>query len=203
MSAAPPVNAPFAFTEMPVFRLTVSQYHEMIRAGTLTTDDPVELIEGLLVYHMSQDPTHVGSVEAAEDLIRPLLPTGWRYRTEKPITLGDGEPEPDGAIARGSRSDSFRAHPTAADLALVIEVSNTTLDVDRGPKLRSYARAGIPVYWIINLIDRQVEVHSDPDPTAAPEPTYRRRDVYAGDAPVPVPVAGTTVPAAALLPPLG
>ena len=201
MSVATPVNARFAYTDVPVFRLTVAQYHEMIRVGTLTTDDPVELLEGLLVYHMSQDPAHVGSVEAAEDSIRPLLPAGWRYRSEKPITLADGEPEPDGVIARGGRGDSFRGHPLAADLALVIEVSNSTLGTDRTLKLRSYARAGIPVYWIVNLIDRQVEVHTDPDPAAVPEPTYRRREVYAADAAVPVPVLDATLRVADLLPP--
>ena len=203
MSAAPPARVPFAYTDMPVFRLTVGQYHELIDAGILTTEDPVELLEGVLVYHMSQDPLHAGTVEAVEDVIRPALPAGWRYRSEKPITLADGEPEPDGVIARGARSDSFLAHPTAADVALVIEVSNSTLGPDRTVKLRGYARAGIPVYWIVNLIDRQVEVYADPDPAALPEPAYRTRTVYAGDAAVPVPVVGTTVPAAVLLPPVG
>ena len=201
MSAIAPASAPFAYTGVPVFRLTVGQYEDMIRTGTLSTDDPVELLEGVLVYHMPQDPAHVGSVEAAEDRITPLLPAGWRYRAEKPITLADGQPEPDGVVAVGSRRDSFRGHPTAADIRLVIEVSNTTLDTDRTLKLRSYARAGIGVYWIVNLIDRRVEVYSDPDPAAVPEPAYRRRDLYVGAMTVPLPVGAGAVVADDLLPP--
>ena len=193
--------APFAYTEMPVFRLTVEQYQEMVRVGTLTTGDPVELLEGVLVYHMPQDPDHVGSVEAAEDMIRPLLPAGWRYRSEKPIALGDSQPEPDGAIVRGTRRDSFEGHPTPADLALVIEVANTTLASDRVDKLRIYARAGIPAFWIINLIHRQIEVHTDPDPAAAPQPTYRQREVYVAGASLMVPVANVAIAVADLLPP--
>ena len=201
MSAITPVHEPFAFTEVPIFRLTVGQYQEMGRVGTLTTDDPVELIEGVLVYHMPQGPAQVGSVEAVEDVIRPLLPPGWRYRTEKPVVLADSQPEPDGAIVRGTRGDSFQGHPPAADVSLVIEVANATLASDRTIKLRSYARAGIPVYWIVNLISRQVEVYTDPDPAASPEPTYRRRDVFAGDATVMVPLADSAISVASLLPP--
>ena len=182
-----------------LFRLTVEQYDAMGRAGILTTDDRVELLEGILVRKVTIDPPHTGTVRQCQTRIEPALPRGWRYRSEQPIVLLDGEPEPDGVIARGTPDDDFRFHPRAADVILVIEVADSTLTRDRGPKLRSYARAGIPVYWIINLVDRQVEVHTDPVP--GPEPTYRRRDVYAGGDAVLVPVVGTMVLAADLLPP--
>ena len=133
-----------------------------------------------------------------------MLPQGWRYRSEKPITLDDSQPQPDGAIVRGVRGDSFKGHPTAAEIALVIEVSNTTLLSDRTAKLRSYARAGIPIYWIVNLIDRQIEVYTDPDPAADPEPTYATRRVFVAGDGVPLVVPGSptvTIPVASLLPP--
>ena len=184
-------------------RITVAQYHQMIHAGILASGDPIELLEGVLVQKKRKTPPHTGSTLRADTLLNPLTPAGYFYTYVGAITLSDGEPEPDGMIVRGNIDDYWKRHPGPVDVALVIEVSDSTLDRDRTVKLRSYARAGIPVYWIVNLIDRQIEVHTDPDPMATPEPTYRRRDIYAGDAAVPVPVVGTTVPAAALLPPIG
>ena len=186
-----------------LFQLTLRQYHAMGRAGILTDDDRVEFVEGVLLNRMTILPPHTGTVIRTTSVLKPLLPAGWRYRQEQPVILANGEPLPDGAIATGSDDDNFRFHPLARDVVLVIEVADSTLARDRTIKLRAYARAGIPVYWIVNLIDRQVEVYADPDPAAVPEPTYRTRTVYAGDAAVPVPVVGTSVPAAALLPPVG
>ncbi len=204
MSVATRATAGAAFLEGPVFPLTVGQYHELMDAGILASSDPVELLEGVLVQKMSIKPAHARTVGPARDLLKPLRPDGWRYRADQPVSLGDGEPEPDGGIARGRSPDNFRYHPPAAEVVLVIEVADATLARDRGIKRRSYARAGIPVYWLINLIDCQVEVYADPDPAAVPEPTYRRRDVYAGGAAVPLAVPGrepSSIPAALLLPP--
>ena len=200
MSAAPPVP-PGAFFPEPIFRLSVDQYHELMRAGVLMDGDPVELLEGVLVRKMTLYPPHTGTVLSLRRRIEPELPSGYRYRAEQPVVLGDGEPEPDGVIALGTPADDFVFHPPAADVRLVIEVADATLARDRTIKLRSYARAGIPAYWIVNLIDRQVEVYTDPDPAAVPDPTYRCRDVFAGDATVTVPVADVVVSVAVLLPP--
>lgn len=191
-----------AYTDEPLFRLTVEDYHDLIDRGRLTADDPVELVEGVLVYRMPIKPPHAATVDAVADAVAPVLPAGWRYRSEKPVTLDDGEPQPDGAVTSLSRADLFVRHPGPADLALVIEVADTTLDRDRGMKLRSYARAGIPAYWIVNLVGRQVEVYADP--TDDPEPDYRRRDVYAVGEAVPWSVGGVAmaaVPVEAMLPP--
>ena len=92
-------------------------------------------------------------------------------------------------------------HPGPADLALVVEVSNTTLATDRGPKLAAYARAGISAYWIINLDDLQLEVFSEPE---AQSSSYRKRSVVrAGESISLLPGAGSTptIPVADLLPP--
>ena len=131
----------------PLFRLSVEQYHAMIDAGVLTDDDPVELVEGVLVFKMPKKPPHTFVVEAVSEWIRAGLFPGWFFRQQEPITLEDGEPEPDGVIIRGPRQDYRTRHPGPADIALVIEVSDTTLRRDRGMKLRSYARASIQVYW--------------------------------------------------------
>jgi Uma2 family endonuclease len=188
----------------PLFRLSVAQYHELADAGILEDGDPVELIEGLLVQRMTKNPPHSSTVLRLQSLLPPLLPPDWHYRSQQPITLSDGEPEPDGVIAARSISDYSNRHPTAADVALVIEVADATLARDRGIKLRSYARAGIPQYWIVNLIDRQIEAYSDPDPAAAPEPTYRRREMHAEDLTLPLTICGAMLAsllAADFLPP--
>ena len=72
----------------------------------------------------------------------------------------------------GRIEDYSERHPGPRDVALLIEVADSSLDRDRGIKLRSYARAGIRKYWIVNLLERRVEMHGDPDPNA-PEPAYR------------------------------
>ena len=200
MSAAYVSPALPTFTTEGIFRLTVDQYLNLMDAGILQSGDPVELLEGVLVQKMAIRPPHTGTVRRCQRWIEPRLPDGWRYRLGQPIILSDGMPEPDGVVARGTSDDDDVFHPPAADVCLVIEVADSTLARDRTIKLRSYARAGIPVYWIVNLIDRQLEVYTDPDPTATPETTYRRRDLYVGDATLMVPVVNATVSVAELLP---
>jgi Uma2 family endonuclease len=193
-----------AYTTEPIFRLTVDQYHELIRAGKLGEDDPVELLEGILVFKMPKNTPHATATKLARREVERALPEGWHYIVQDPITLSDGEPEPDGAVVAGRIEDYTDAHPGPADVALVIEVADTSLARDRGIKLRSYARAGIPAYWIVNLIERQVEAYADPDPAAQPEPVYRQRQVVAAGANVPFVLKGSPVrqiPAADLLPP--
>jgi Uma2 family endonuclease len=108
------------------------------------------------------------------------------------------EPEPDVAIVRGSDDDYLARHPEPPDIALIVEVSETTLSRDRGENLLAYARGPIPFYWIVNLIDNQVEVYSDP----APDGYKARRDFKAGDE-IPVVIDGIDLgrlPVAAILP---
>ena len=200
MSAIPlPPRA--AYTSEPIYRLTVEQYHELIRSAKLTADDPVELVEGILVFKMPKGGPHATSTGKSRRTIEPLLPAGWHYRVQEPVTLVDGEPEPDGAVVRGDMDDYADGHPLPADVALVIEVADSTLTTDRTGKLRSYARAGIPVYWIVNLVGRQVELYTDPDPVLA---TYRGRTVLRDGAAVPLTVDGQVlngITVAAILPP--
>ena len=205
MSVLPhPLSPRAAYTSEPVFRLTVDQYHELIRSGKLGEDDPVELLEGILVFKIAKNTRHTTATNLARREVEQRLPQGWHYIVQDPITLSDGEPEPDGAVVRGRIEDYAAAHPGPADVELVIEVADTSLARDRGMKLRSYARAGIAAYWIINLIERQVEAYTDPDRTSD-EPGYRRREVFAAGAAVPFLVDGALVgevPAAELLPPV-
>jgi Uma2 family endonuclease len=113
-------------------------------------------------------------------------------RSEQPITLSDSEPQPDIVLARGDHTTYRTRHPGPADIGLVVEVADTSLTVDRNDMARIYARAGLPVYWIINVVDRQVEVYTDPRP-ADPVPAYATRTDYRpGDA-VPLVLGGRPI----------
>jgi Uma2 family endonuclease len=198
----PPSTLSLLPPSLPVRRFTVDEYHRMIQAGILTEDDAVELLEGLVVPKMPRNPTHDGTIEIVAEAVRCRLPAGWRVRGQSAITTMDSEPEPDVAVVPGSVRSHLQHHPGPQEIGLLIEVSDATLARDRNEKARMYARAGIVCYWIINLIDRQVEVHTDPT-GPGPNPVYRQRQVYAGATSVPLVIGGQEVaqiPVSELLP---
>jgi Uma2 family endonuclease len=173
-------------------RFTVAEYHKLIEIGVLTENDRLELLDGYLVEKMPHNPVHDGTLQKVNRGLLALLPAGWEARIQLAITLSTSEPEPDVAVVRESPDAYTTRHPGPADFGIVVEVSNTTLDSDRDDKIPLYARDGIPVYWIVNLIDRQVEVHEQPS-GPSPSPTYGSLRTYKpGDA-VPVALAETTV----------
>lgn len=108
------------------------------------------------------------------------------------MTTRDSEPEPDVYVVRGELGDYDNRHPGPADTPLVVEVADSTLARDRGLKQRIYARAGVPVYWIVNLVERAIEVHAKPASTAK-SPKYRQRQVFAANDDVPVVLDGELV----------
>lgn len=173
-------------------RFTVPEYHKMIAAGVLTENDRVELLEGYLVEKMPQDPSHSNAIELTSDALGRVLPGGWYCRAQLPVTLAMSEPEPDVCVARGDRRTYGVRHPRPADVGIIVEVANTSLDTDRDDKTAIYARANVATYWIVNVVDRQVEVYEQPSgPTA--NPGYAACRVYKpGDA-VPVVLDGNTI----------
>jgi len=152
----------FAVPPEPVLPVTVEQYHEMASAGVFLDGDPIELLEGWLVEKMAKDPLHTASVGCTFDSLGQFVGPDWHVRIEGPITTRDSEPEPDISVIRGRRRDFADRHPGPHDVVLLVEVADTTLERDRGLKKRIYAAARIPFYWIVNLIDRQVEVFTQP-----------------------------------------
>jgi Uma2 family endonuclease len=184
--------APVVVLPGPIYRLSVSQYLQMVDAGILTEDDRVELLEGVLVTKMGKKPPHVWAAGQSYDALLHLVPVGWCVFKEDPLVLDESTPEPDGMVVRGSRDDYKELLPRAADAALVVEVADSTLQRDREEKKRIYARAGIPVYWIINLVGLRIEVYADPTgPDALPD--YRMRRDYGPDDEVPVVIEGREV----------
>lgn len=176
----------------PMRKFSVDEYHRMIDADVLTDDSAVELLEGWIVSKMTHRPAHSITIEKIVEALRPRLPKGMRLRIQSPITTPDSEPEPDIAVVRGSISDHVSRHPSPAETPLVIEVSDSTLEQDRGQKSRLYARAGIAAYWIVNLIDRQIEVQSAPS-GATTAPSYGSRLDYQSGETVPLVIEGHEV----------
>jgi Uma2 family endonuclease len=163
----------------------------MVHLGILSDDDPVELLEGWLVYKMPKNPPHRVTTKLTRNALEAIIPEDWYVDTQEPITLLDSEPEPDVVIVRGNTRDYLDRHPGAQDIALIVEVSDTTLERDRTSKKRLYARAGIPIYWIINLPEQQIEVYTEP--VTLGEATYQRRQDYQLSDKVPVSIAGQTL----------
>ena len=162
-------------------RFSVAEYHKLIEIGVLTEDDNLELLDGYLVHKMSRNPPHDATIQKATKRLLRVLPPGWDLRGQCAITLAASEPEPDLAIVRGDENDYVARHPGPVDVGLVIEVADTTLTGDRADKGRIFAQAGIPCYWIINLVDRQIEVYTAPA-SATATPTYtQRQDFHAAD----------------------
>jgi Uma2 family endonuclease len=169
-------------------RFTVDEYHRMAEVGVLTDEDRVELLEGVITPKMVHNPPHDGTIMQLLELLRSILPPGWTIRVQSAATTSDSEPEPDLAVVRGTGRDYMRRHPGPADIGLVIEVADSSLVRDR-KKARLYARAGVPIYWIVNLVDGQIEIHSNPTgPSAAPE--YRHAAAHCRGDQVPVVIDG-------------
>jgi Uma2 family endonuclease len=176
----------------PLFRLSVSQYRQMIKHGILAEDDPVELLEGYLVQKMPKNRAHSHSTQATRDAVAAALPASWFIDVQEPFETEDSEPEPDLSVIRGDRKKFARKLPRAKDLGMLVEVSDSSLKRDRGFKKRLYAAARVAIYWIVNLRDRQVEVYTLPSGPGK-KPDYRRRYDYAANEEVPLVLDGVEV----------
>lgn len=173
-------------------KFTIDEYHELIRVGILGEDDQVELLEGFLVLKMPRSPAHDFAIQALSKRLYRLVPDSFGIRGQCAATYQESEPEPDLAIVRGDEGSYRGKHPGPGDTALVTEISASSLSRDRNDKARIYARAGIPIYWIVNVVDRKIEVFAQPSgPTEAP--AYARHDEYPVGTAVPVVLDGNTV----------
>lgn len=187
-----PVESIAAIPNDPILRLSVEQYHAMIQAGILSDDDPVELLEGWLVFKMPKNPPHRATTRLVRVALESILPSGWYVDSQEPITLFNSEPEPDIVVVRGDTRQYLDRHPGAEDIAMVVEVADRTLQRDRTIKKRIYARAGIPVYWIVNLAESRVEVYDRPSGNTA-RSDYDRMLNYGRSTFVPVTVEAVEI----------
>lgn len=167
----------------PLHRITVDEYEQIIASGALEDPSRVELIDGYMVDKLGKNAEHGYATKQTLKALDSRLPAGWTSRKEEPVRIpAFDEPEPGIAIVRGSDADYPRRIPTASDVALLVEVSESTLRQDRGKKRRAYAKAAIAVYWIVNLVAPRVEVYTGP----LNEGRYRSRKDYKPGQQVPV-----------------
>ena len=183
-------------------RWTRREYERLIDHGFLDEDDPIELLDGLLLVKEPQRSPHRTAVLLVARALERAFGEGWFVQTQSPITLDDrSEPEPDVCVVRGSPRDYVDAHPRHP--ALIVEVAQSGLRIARGRKARGYARARITDYWIVNLADRVLEVHREParPGPARPRWGYASIDTLAADATVtPLAAPSATIRVADLLP---
>jgi Uma2 family endonuclease len=153
-----------------LYRWTRLEYARLIDHGILDEDDPIELLDGLLLVKEPQTSPHRTAVLLVARTLERAFGDGWFVQVQSPIGLDDrSEPEPDVCVVRGSPRDYTHAHPTRPEL--IVEVALSGLSVARGRKATAYARGGIADYWIVNLADRVLEVCREP---ARPGPARRR-----------------------------
>lgn len=159
--------------EVDVRRITVDEYHRMIEAGIFGEDDRLELLEGVIARMSPQSPDHARVIWWLTNTLVRLLPTSLSLGPQLPLTVSSSsEPEPDLCVVETGWPAG--EHPRTA--LLVVEVSGSSLRQDRDVKGAIYARGGIPEYWIVNLAERCVEVHRDPDVAAG---RYRTLSTFA------------------------
>jgi len=151
------------------------EYDRLVDLGVFG-DDPIELIGGHLIVAEPKGEYHSSAIGTVDYAVRAALPPGWVVRIQLPVSLDEeSEPEPDVVVVPGRSADYRYAHPSRPELA--IEVADSSLTFDRQQKGSLYARAGIQDYWIVNLVDRVVEVYRDPAPDAAAVYGWRYRSV--------------------------
>jgi len=183
-------------------RFTRAEYERLIDLGVFQPGEEIELIGGELVVAEPQGAPHYTAIRKIAKALEAAFGPGWEVRTEGPIGLDDeSEPEPDVAVVPGAPDDYARAHPSRP--ALTVEVAESSLALDRQRKGSLYARAGLPDYWVLNLVDRVLEVYREPAPdSAAPFGwRYGRSEVFEASARVtPLAAPGSSIPVSRLLP---
>lgn len=174
---------------------TRAEYARLVDTGILGPEDRVELLDGEIIEMSPEKSRHAATIDLVAEALRQVFGAGFLVRVQHPLGLGDrSEPEPDVAVVRGSARDYVAAHPERAEL--VVEVSDTSLVYDRGRKAVAYARAGIPEYWIVDIVEAQLEVHREPSSSG-----YGSRTVLkAGDVIAPAAVPGGNLKVGDLLP---
>jgi Uma2 family endonuclease len=172
------------------------EYERLVDLGVFVGEH-LELLDGVLVVREPQGSAHAAVVVRIGQVLAAAFGEGWHPRLQSPLALGDhSEPEPDVVVVAGAPLDYVAAHPSTA--VLVVEVADSSLRLDRRFKAAVYARAGLAEYWIVNLVDRTVEVHRNPRPAVdIDEPWgYRSIDVLrppAAASPLALPVASIRV----------
>jgi hypothetical protein len=177
-------------------RFTSEEILRMVESGILDQDERLELLEGELIVVSPQNPQHAALAAKLQQLVAAVAPPNTHLRLHSPIAAGpESLPEPDLALVRGRAEDYLDHHPRGGDVLLVVEIAVTSQAADR-LKVRIYGKAGVPVYWLIDLPREQLEVHSKPQPGGG----YRQSRIAESGESVAVPGTDEELAVAELLP---
>jgi Uma2 family endonuclease len=183
-------------------RFSRAEYDKLIEIGFFQPGDPIELIGGELMVAEPQGAEHYTAICKTARALEAAFGPGWNVRTQGPIGLDEeSEPEPDVAVVPGTLDDYSREHPSRP--VLTVEVSESSLGIDRRRKGSVYARAGLTDYWVLNLVDRVLEVYREPvaDSAAPFGWRYSHAEVLGADAHVaPLAAPAASIPVSRLLP---
>lgn len=185
-------------------RWTTAEYYRMGELG-LFENERVELLDGEIWTLPPQKTPHFAAIRRSVDALEVAFGEDFDFRQQMAMTLEDGtEPEPDVLVVPGRWQDYEDHHPTPPEVSLLVEVSDATLRKDRSKKLNNYARAGIADYWIVNLVNRRLEVYRDPAPIDGGHGYKTVLTLFDGDCIAPLAAPGGTVAVAVadLFPPL-
>ncbi len=180
-----------------MMRLTLDQYARMIEAGILNEKDRLVLIDGLLVEKTARSAPHVTVSRLIVKALERMMPAGWHVAKDDPIALPagpsghDSVPEPDVTVIRGGITDYLKRYPGPADVALVVEIADSSIQDHRTQFVR-YAWAATPYASLVNLKTRQVEVYSAPS-GPGPDPRYQTVQTFGEEAEIPVLLDGREV----------
>jgi len=137
-------------------------YERLVEHGAFEPSDKIELLDGKLISLAPQHSSHATAYYLCLRYLEKVFTEGYMIRPQLPFALGDDSmPEPDLAVVRGAPRDFAKKHPSEA--LLIVEVSDSSLPYDRGEKCAAYARAGIPEYWIVNLVKHCIEIYRQPE----------------------------------------
>ncbi len=176
--ALPEPLQPFATGEPPLYRFSVEQFDRLVADGLFAEGDRIELLDGVLVEMTPIGAEHCHVNSRLLRMLRTMLePAGFRVEADWPVILSASRPQPDAIVLRNALDEPEDRLPLAGDMALIIEVSDKSLATDRKVKARLYAAAGIDQYWIVNVVDRQIEVLRGPETDDRGTPCYRHRAV--------------------------
>jgi len=186
-----PVSVEALPRDLPRRLFTVDEVMQMVEQGILDEDEHVELLEGELVVVTPQGPRHGATVAHLQERLGEAYRGTGHVRAQLPFVAGPHSlPEPDLAVVSGRPLDYRHRHPAASDAHMVVEVAHTSHGLDRR-KARIYAAAGAPVYWVVDLERRQVEVFTAPTPDG-----YHRHEVLSADRELELPGLGLHWPVA-------
>lgn len=178
-------------------KFTVAEYYRMAEVGILKPDERVELIEGEILVMPPIGPEHADNVDEFNEVLARYAPDRYRVRIQNPVRLSDeSEPEPDVALLRRRPEGYGAAHPTPADVLLVIEVAHSSLEYDRNIKAHIYGRSGVPETWVRNLPEDCIERFTEPGPDGYAQHTVHHR----GETMTPVVLPDLELAVADLLP---